>query len=264
MKRKRNLPDVTLSRITLALRPGYHSSMLPPDLDIWTVFAIGLVFAAWAAYAPLLAAFGRGTLNAQLHAVRRRWMRLSTSRENRTFDGVLLGHITNAMAFFGSATLIVLAGLLGALANVKSLYAMIAELHFLDASLSLFALKLAVVTFVLGWSFFAFTYALRKLSYTLALLGALPDGPDGTAAGDVMIEETATVLTEAVKSFNNGIRGYYFAVAALMLFVGPVASMLTTLAVMALLLFRQTASRTARAIGRYVDAVESSAKGEGR
>ena len=36
-----------------------------------------------------------------------------------------------------------------------------------------------------------------------------------------MIAQTAVVLTESVKSLNNGIRGFYFAVASLFLFVGP-------------------------------------------
>lgn len=230
--------------------------MLPQDLDLPTTLAIGLIFLAWAAYAPLLGAFGRGTLNAQLHVVRRRWMRLSSSRVNPTFDAVLLGHIINAVAFFGSATLIVLAGLLGALVNVVNIHAMVGQLHFVAlTSLPLFALKLAVVAFCVGLSFFSLTYALRKLTYTLALAGGLTEG-EARGAGAELVEHTATVLTEAVKSFNNGIRGYYFALAALCLFAGPYVSMLVTLGVMILLFWRQTRSSTALAIGRYVDALE--------
>jgi len=48
-------------------------------------------------------------------------MLLNTARDHRTFDAVLLGHISNSMSIFGSATLLVLAGLLGMLDRM-SLY----------------------------------------------------------------------------------------------------------------------------------------------
>ncbi|NNF80671.1 MAG: DUF599 family protein, partial [Rhizobiales bacterium] len=92
---------------------------LPPDITLLHVIAIGLIAAAWSGYSPFLRVFGKGSLNAQLSAVRRRWMEASMSRELRMPDAVLLGHMINSVAFFGSATLIVLAGLLGVAANIK-------------------------------------------------------------------------------------------------------------------------------------------------
>lgn len=91
--------------------------MIPADLDIWRFTAIALIFAMWAGYGPILNTFGHGTLNSQLHGVRLKWMRmlLNSKRESRVFDGILLGHISSQVSFFGSATLIVLAGLVGTL-----------------------------------------------------------------------------------------------------------------------------------------------------
>ena len=43
-----------------------------------------------------------------------------------------------------------------------------------------------------------------------------------------MGEQTARVLTEAVRSINNGIRGFYYAMAALFLFAGPYACIAAT------------------------------------
>lgn len=235
--------------------------MLPADLDLLHIAAIGLLAAAWAGYTPLLAAFARGTLNVQLGVVRTRWIAISVGRDNRTFDAVMLGHIIHSVAFFGSATLIVLAALVGTLASVTSVHGIVVELPMIDAmSLELFALKLAVIFLLLLASFFSFTYALRKLIYAVALAGGLPEAeiqevPAEGARHD-MVEATGTVLTEAVKSFNSGIRGYYFAVAALFLFIGPIPSMVATVAVLALLAYRQIGTRTARAIGRYVKAMD--------
>ena len=65
------------------------------------------------------------------------------------------------------------------------------------------------------------------------------------------------VLTEAVKSLNNGIRGYYFAVASLFLFVGPWQAVFMTLLISCVLLYRQGFSSEALAIERYVEAMNA-------
>jgi uncharacterized membrane protein len=234
--------------------------MLPDDLDFLRLFAIGFLFAMWALYGPILRTLGRGTLNAQLHVVRQRWMRmlLQTPRDHRTFDAVLLGHISNSMSFFGSATLLVLAGLLGTLANISHLYASVLELKFVPIiSLELFAIYFATLTFIMAVCFFSFTYALRKLSYTLAMIGGLSEAPGHDSNSQVMVAQTATVMTEAVKSLNNGIRGYYFAIAALFLFAGPYHCIFMTAVMSGLLLYRQGFSTTALAIERYVDAMSN-------
>ena len=108
--------------------------------------------------------------------------------------------------------------------------------------------------------FFSFTYALRKLAYTLAMIGGLNEAPGGDANSQIMISETATVMTESVKSLNSGIRGYYFAVGALFLFAGPYYSIAMTTVMSVILLYRQGFSTTALAIERYVDAVKNSSK----
>jgi uncharacterized membrane protein len=62
-------------------------------------------------------------------------------------------------------------------------------------------------------------------------------------------------MTEAVKSLNNGIRGYYFAVAAIFLIAGPYYCIFMTTVMSGLLFYRQGFSTTALAIERYVDAM---------
>ncbi|MDJ0947089.1 MAG: DUF599 family protein [Kiloniellales bacterium] len=135
--------------------------MLSADLDLLHIAAVALLAAAWAGYTPLLAAFARGTLNVQLGVVRTRWIAISLGRENKTFDAVMLGHIIHSVAFFGSATLIVLAALVGTLASVTSVHGIVVDLPMIDAmSLELFALKLAVIFCLLLVSFFSFTRSL--------------------------------------------------------------------------------------------------------
>ena len=112
----------------------------------------------------------------------------------------------------------------------------------------------AILTLILALSFFAFTYALRKMAYTFALLGGLQESAADTPESRIMVEQTATVLTEAVRSINNGIRGFYYAIAALFLFAGPYICMAATIIITGVLYFRQMFSPTAIAIGRHVEA----------
>ena len=229
---------------------------LPTDFTPLHMIAYALLFAAWWLYSPILKLFGKGTLNAQLGVVRLRWVQLVTQRSNKPFDAILLNQIINSVSFFGSASLIVLAALLGTFVNVTAVHSVVSDLHFFaPMSMELLSINLAVVVLILGISFFSFTYALRKLIYTVALFGGLPDQQGETPQTSALVTATATVLTEAVRSFNNGIRGYYYAVAALFLLISPTASIIATCAVMALLFYRQTLTPTARAIGAYVDAV---------
>ncbi len=231
---------------------------MPVDFTFAEAAAIALIFALWGLYSPILSVFGKGSLNTQLHAVRARWLQVhqGIEREHRVFDAIMLGHISSSVSYFGSATLLVLAGLVGTLANVNHIYLVTRDLKFLaPMSVELFTLHFAVFTLILALSFFAFTYALRKMSYTFAMLGGLQDAAAETPESKIMVEQSATVLTEAVRSINTGIRGFYYAIAALFLFAGPAVCMAATLLITATLFYRQLFSPTAIAIGRYVDAL---------
>ena len=231
---------------------------LPYDFDFLHLFAVSLIFVMWWLYGPILTLLGRGTLNAQLHVVRLKWMRmmLHSKRESRVFDAILLGQISSAMSFFGSGSLIVLAGLVGTLASINHVHASMTQMAFFPPiSLALFTINFSAITLVMAICFFSLVYALRKLAYTLAMIGALDEAPANTPQAKVMIAQTATVLTEALKSMNNGTRGYYFAVAGLFLFAGPMTSIAMTLLLSIFLYYRQGLSTEALAIDRYVNAM---------
>jgi uncharacterized membrane protein len=233
---------------------------LPQDFDLTHASAIVLILALWGFYTPILGMLGRGSLNSQLHAVRMRWLKVhqSTDREHRVFDAILLGHISNSISYFGSGTLLVLAGLVGALANVNSVFNLTRGLAFIDhtMSLQLFTLCVFLLAAILAQCFFSFTYALRKMAYTFAMLGGLQATKADSVEARIMGEQSAVVLTEAVRSINTGIRGYYYAVAALFLFAGPYVCMAATLTITALLYYRQLFSPTAVAIAKYVDVLK--------
>ena len=235
-------------------------SYLPEGFGMPQAAAVALLFGLWGFYTPILRVIGRGSLNSQLHVVRMRWLQMhqGIDREHRVFDAILLGHISNSISFFGSGTLLVLAGLVGALANVNSVFLLTRGLHFIDQDMSreLFTLYFSILTLMLAMCFFAFTYALRKMAYTFAMLGGLQATRSDSSEAKIMGEQSAVVLTEAVRSINTGIRGFYYAIAALFLFAGPYACIAATLAITALLYYRQLFSPTAIAIAKYVDVLK--------
>lgn len=234
-------------------------NMIAVDFTWLHALAMALIFAFWTGYSSLLRLFGRGSLNQQLHAVRQRWFHVhgGISREHRVFDAIMLGHINSSISYFGSATLLVLAGLVGSFFNMSDIYLAAVQLKFVaDVTVNLFTLQFALVTLILAVCFFSFTYAMRQMAYTFALLGGLQEAPGSTGQQQVMAEQAATVLTEAVRSINSGVRGFYYAIAALFLFAGPLQCIAATLLLTALLFYRQLSSPTAMAIGRYVDAMQ--------
>ncbi|RPH73575.1 MAG: DUF599 family protein, partial [Hyphomicrobiales bacterium] len=235
-------------------------SYLPEGFGLPQAVAVALLFGLWGFYTQILKVIGRGSLNSQLHAVRLRWLQMhqGIDREHRVFDAILLGHISSSISYFGSGTLIVLAGLVSALANVNSVFLLTRGLHFIDQNMSreLFTLYFSILTLMLAMCFFAFTYALRKMAYTFAMLGGLQASPAHNEETRIMGEQAAIVLTEAVRSINNGIRGFYYAIAALFLFSGPYVCIAATVVITAILYYRQMLSPTARAIATYVAALK--------
>jgi len=94
-------------------------------------------------------------------------------------------------------------------------------------------LKLIVLCIIFVYAFFKFTWALRQFNYCSTLIGAAPKGPDNDFARRV-----AKVATHASKDFNQGLRAYYFSLAALGWFVSPWLFMAATTTV-AIVLYRR-------------------------
>lgn len=232
--------------------------MLPQDFELPHAIAMGLIMICWFAYSELLARLGRGSLNEQLVVIRQHWLRAAARRTAKPFDAVLLGHIVNSISFFGSATLLVLAGILSTFTGLREIHGTFIQLPFVaQSSLALFAIKMGFLALVIALCFFSFTYALRKLVYTIALIGSLPDASDNCSTHDDLVAAASVVLSQAIKTFNFGIRGYYYAIAALWLLVSPYTSIAATVLVTGILFYRQLATPTARAIQDYVEAAKS-------
>ncbi|GAA0639794.1 DUF599 domain-containing protein [Brevundimonas lenta] len=211
--------------------------------------ALALFFFCWLGYGPLLnlLAHRSGTLNDDMMIVRRVWMTAMTHREIRLVDSQLMGHSINSASFFASTNLLLIAAVAGILFGGPSALAGFASVGAEAVPTRLLEAKLALVLICLVRGLLDFIWALRQMNYTLALIGAAPE--IHTEADRVALGEAATnLLNPALSTFSQGVRGYYFALAAAAWLFGPLWLALGVGAAFCLLVWRQAASPAARAI----------------
>jgi uncharacterized membrane protein len=219
--------------------------MSPLDIAAAAVFAV-----CWLFYQPLLRQVSRrGAINTDMTVVRRRWMANMAGRENRFLDSQLMGHALSSASFFASANLIVIAAAAGALFRGAETYRTVAHLAAAETGPQwLFQAKLALVVATLARGLLDFIWAIRQMNYTLAAIGAAPPLSSPPAVLKAYGDAAASVLNPALSSFNNGVRGYYFALAAAAWMLGPLAMIAGVVAAVALLFWRQVGSSSARGV----------------
>lgn len=217
--------------------------------------ALALFALAWVFYAPALklVAGGRG-INADMVAIRTAWMRAMAERENRFLDANLLGHLLNSASFFASTSMLMIAAVVGALFSGDAAWRSASSLALMPHSTRLlFDLKLALLSLALTRGLLDFIWAIRQLNYCLAVVGAMPPPGADTlqkARDREYAEAASQVLGPALSSFNSGVRGYYFALAAAAWLFGAWACAAAALGAVALLMARQIVSPAANGVRR--------------
>jgi uncharacterized membrane protein len=211
--------------------------------------ALALFMICWLGYDPLLRLLARrsGALNDDMLTIRHAWMKAMTHRELRLLDSQLLGHSINSGSFFASSNLLLIAAVGGVLFGGDKALQAFASVGAEAVPVRLLEAKLALILACLARGLLDFIWSIRQMNYTLALIGAAPEihqPGDKVAFG----EATARVLNPALASFSQGVRGYYFALAAGAWLFGPVWLAAGVASAFALLAWRQAASPAAQAI----------------
>ena len=211
--------------------------------------ALALFFICWLGYGPILKAISRrgGSLNEDMVHVRTVWMASMTQREIKLVDSQLMGHSINSASFFASTNLLLIAAVAGILFGGESALRGSAAVGAENVSLKMLEAKLALVLICLTRGFLDFIWALRQMNYTLALIGAAPELHHKTDR-KAFAEAASQLLNPALGSFSQGVRGYYFALAAAAWLFGPAWLALGVVSSFGLLIYRQEASPAARAI----------------
>jgi uncharacterized membrane protein len=225
-------------------------------MTIWglTVLDLGaLVFflAVWLGYAPFLRWRGR-RLQVVASAMidhRRAWMDGLLGRDMKVADTAIVGHIMSTAAFFASTTVIVIGALLGVLFNLARGATTTTIPWLAIAPPSPLDIKVVLVLVVVVYAFQSFTWAIRQANFAAVVMGAAPPAASmGAELRERLAISMGNIITGVAESADNGMRAYYFALGAVTWVVSPVLFFLATVWVVALLLHRQTKSRTAIAL----------------
>lgn len=190
--------------------------------------ALAWFFGVWAGYAWYSrAASARGqTLLAVTNRWRRAWLVQATLRENRVVDGSIVQALSNSPSFFASTTIIIIGGLLALMGTTDKAAEVVRELPFAARTTMLgFDLKLLLLLVIFAFAFFRFTWSIRQYTFAALMVGAMPqhgEFAEGRMDREAYADQGAALVGLAAESFNDGVRAYYFAFAAVAWFVSPV------------------------------------------
>lgn len=185
------------------------------------------LFSTWIGYAIFARrrSLGRPSILGSTNRERRRWMWRTTGRDNRMLDTMVVQNLSTSPSFFASTTILIIGGLVAALGAASQAEAFVRELPFTaSTSMLLFDLKLGLLLGIFVFAFFRFTWSMRQYSFGALLVASapLPADPSWTdASRDAFAERAGRVMGLAAESFNDGLRAYYMAFAALAWFVSP-------------------------------------------
>jgi uncharacterized membrane protein len=214
--------------------------------------AIVFFIAAWVIYAVVVehTRFGQNGLNARMNRYRALWMRRILARDMRMVDMQIMTSLQNGTAFFASTSLIALGGALAVLRSTDEIISMVSTLPFaFETSRALWEAKTIGLVVIFAYAFFNFGWSYRLFNYVVILVGAMPFASEkDSAEANAHVERTARVFESAGRHFNRGQRAIFFALGYLGWFIGPVALMIATAAVLIAMWRRQFASVELRAL----------------
>jgi uncharacterized membrane protein len=209
--------------------------------------ALTLFIALWVAY-QWYADYSRPMrprLGGEMDRFVRGWMEQMVGRDNRMVDVNILRNLMRSSQFFASTTMLILGALVALMGYAEKAATVVAELPFgQQVSLRLWELKVVVLLLIFVYAFFKFSWSLRQFGFSSILVGAAGKPVADASRYAVDIDRVAVILSFANRNFNQGLRSYYFGVAALSWFVHPGLMIAMTLAVVYVLHMREFRSRT--------------------
>ena len=224
--------------------------------------ALAIFIFCWLGYEPFLQRIGKrvGVITRDLSVVRAAWMKEATMRDVKLLDSNLMAHAVNSATHFSQANLILIAAVTGVLFGGRLPLRSAQALGFDITSPLLLQIKLALIVICLARGLLNFIWALRQMNYCAAAIGSLPEDlrpEESRAFGNAL----SNILEPAMTNFSQGVRGYYFSLAAAAWLVGPLSLALASIAAVALLGWRQSRSQAARGLRRLRELLETRESG---
>lgn len=219
-------------------------------LSLFDLCGVAYFLICWLGYAPALKWWSRRQqmVGTAMIDHRRAWMYELLGREWKDADTAIAGHIMSTAGFFASTTVIVIGALLGVLVNTARGMPASANAWFTIAPPGPLEIKIILILVIAVYAFLSFTWAIRQANFASVMMGAAPPPKMDSRLRNRVAISMGNIITGVAESYDNGMRAYYFALGALTWIISPLLLILTTTGVVALLLYRQTKSRTAVAL----------------
>jgi uncharacterized membrane protein len=220
-----------------------------PVLDL---FVLAWFVSCWAGYTFFANRKWRrkASLVGALRIYRRHWFRNMVTHENRIGDIAGMNALLTGATFFASSSMLILGGLAALLGAPERAIDAVADLPFAHRdSEVIWRIKIIALIFVFVYAFFKFSWSIRQFSFCAILIGAAPhsDNPD---EHDDFVRAMTSVASFASENFNQGLRAFYFAMAALAWFLHPWLFVLASALVVYVLYRREFHSPTLYALTR--------------
>ena len=140
---------------------------------------------------------------------RRRWVANAARRES-PMDAILSANLMGSVSFLASTSVLLILAIFAAFGQLPAAMEALKTVgmggNYAPADLQI---HLIVMLAIFTLSFFAFTLSLRQFNHFCIMVGAMDHSGRITPEE---IDAIASLKSLAAKNFNNGIRGYYFAV----------------------------------------------------
>lgn len=227
---------------------------LEQGIGLLNWLALGWFVLCWVAYSQFAKYMARrsASLSSVMHIHRINWMKRVLQREVRVGDAALLANIERNANFFASSCVLVIAGLLTAMASVEELQEMLSGLSFTEKESELaLEFKLGVLIVIYIYGFFIFTWSMRQFGFASVIVGAAPTPGDNSVTAAERRSYAiygAKVIDQAGHSYNYGLRAFYFSLAVLPWFINPWAFMVSTALVIGILYEREFLSSSLQAL----------------
>lgn len=220
------------------------------DLLPWQDWlALACFFTLWVGYAWFARYWGKRqpSVLAATNHLRAQWMQQATWRDPRMLDGLITQSLSHTPSFFSSTSILIIGGLLALLGTTDKAAEVVRDMPFAQiTSMQVFEFKVLVLLAIFVYAFFRFSWSMRQYTFVSLMIGAMPppehfEATEATAPDERQrfVHRAAVLVGSAAETFNDGLRAYYFAFAALAWFFSPLVMILATVLVVAILYSRE-------------------------
>jgi uncharacterized membrane protein len=176
---------------------------------------------------------------------RESWAMSMLQRSNRMVDIQAINALLSNVTFFASTTILILAGLFAMLGAVEKGITIFDKLHFLPPMTpESWVFKAGTLVSIFIYAFFKFGWSIRQHTISAVVMASIPE-PEHCNTDEIRTNalRMARLSGLGAKHYQDGIRAYYFALAALSWYLHAWVFMLATVWVVLVSFRREYRSR---------------------